>query len=221
MPNADAPEMDRTAKVFPEPTLRRLPVYHNYLKRLAEKGAQFVSCTQIANDLGLVPIQVRKDLELTGIAGKPKIGYPAAELMSAIEDFLGWHNSTDAFLVGVGNLGAALLGYQGFKEHGLNIVAGFDMDPEKAGKSINGKRVFPMKKLPELVKRMNIKIGILAVPAAYAQETANLMTQSGIRAVWNFAPARISVPQDVIVQHENLASSLAVLSNKLNNVLAK
>jgi redox-sensing transcriptional repressor len=207
------------ARSFPEPTLRRLPVYHNFIKKVAESGVEYVSCTQIADALGLVPIQVRKDLELTGTVGKPKVGYPAEVLMKSIEAFLGWHNATDAFLVGVGNLGAALLGYPGFQEHGLNIVAGFDADPLKEGTCIKGKKVFSIKKMPALIKRMNIKIGILAVPAAHAQATADLMVQSGIQGIWNFAPLRISVPEHVIVQHENLASSLAVLSSKLKKVL--
>jgi redox-sensing transcriptional repressor len=136
-------------------------------------------------------------------------------LLSNIEDFLGWNNTTDAYLVGVGNLGSALLGYQGFKEYGLNIIAAFDADETKAGTEIRGKLVFPVGKLPDMIRRMGIKIGILTVPAQSAQELTDLMVDAGIHAIWNFSPIKIMVPQRIIVQHENLASSLVVLSKKL------
>ena len=202
-------------KTIPEPSLRRLPVYHHFLKSLLKNGFETVSSTGIAQGLSLNPIQVRKDLELTGIVGKPKVGYKTEELIHTLENFLGWDNETDAFLVGVGHLGEALLGYRGFRDVGINIVAAFDNDPGKLNQEIKGVRTFPMKKLPELGRRMRVKIGILTVPAEGAQEAANLLVESGIRAIWNFAPVKINVPGNVVVQHENLAASLAVLSKKL------
>jgi redox-sensing transcriptional repressor len=206
----------QTPKAIPEPTLRRLPLYYQYLKKMqTEKHADFISCTQIGNDLNILPIQVRKDLEITEASGKPKLGYGVKELIDSIEDFLGWNNTTDAYLVGVGNLGSALLGYQGFKEYGLNIIAAFDKDPEKLGTEIKGKRILDVEKLSDMIRRMGIKIGILAVPAASAQELADVMVGAGIHAIWNFSPVKIIVPQSIIVQHENLASSLVVLSKKL------
>lgn len=217
--NTDAKTADvlpTEQKVFSEPTLRRLPLYHHYLKQLKADGVAFTSCPQIAAALNLNPIQVKKDLECTAITGKPKVGYSVDELARGIEDFLGWNNTAEAFLIGAGHLGAALMGYQGFKEHGLDIIAAFDVDPVKVGTSINGKKIFPLKKFPELARRMGIKIGILTVPSAQAQELANMMVEAGITAIWNFAPARISMPAHVAVQHENLASSLAVLSKKIN-----
>lgn len=199
-----------------EPSLRRLPVYYQYLKKIGQDAGQaFISCTQIAHDLELTPIQVRKDLEAAEVAGKPKVGYDIALLIGRIEDFLGWNNATDAYLVGAGNLGSALLGYQGFKDYGLNIVAAFDADESKVGREIMGKKVLHIKKLPEMIRRMSIKIGILTSPASAAQELADSMIEAGIRAIWNFAPVRISAPGHIIVQHENLASSLAVLSKRL------
>ena len=202
-------------KMIPEPSLRRLPVYHRLLKQLSLEGMEYVSCTPIAQSLSLNPIQVRKDLELTGIVGKPKVGYSTAELIGSIERYLGWDNETDAFLVGVGHLGEALLGYKGFRNVGIKIVAGFDSDPGKIGRSIQGVRVFPVKKLSELVRRMKVKIGILTVPADGAEEAARVMIDGGIRAIWNFAPVKIKSPESVIIQNENLAASLAVLSKKL------
>ncbi|MBA4418369.1 MAG: redox-sensing transcriptional repressor Rex [Syntrophus sp. (in: bacteria)] len=203
-------------KAIPEPTLRRLPMYYQYLKRMhGDKKLDFISCTQIGNDLNVLPIQVRKDLQVADAIGKPKLGYSVGELLNTIEDFLGWNNTTDAYLVGVGNLGAALLGYQGFREYGLNIIAAFDTDDEKIGREIGGKRVLSASKLYEMIKRMSIKIGIITVPASTAQEIADIMVKAGIHAIWNFSPVKINAPPDIIVQHENLASSLGVLSKKL------
>lgn len=203
-------------KAIPEPTLRRLPVYHQYLKKVHAGGqTNFISCTQIGEDLDILPIQVRKDLQIADAVGKPKLGYGVGELIGVIESFLGWNNRTDAYLVGAGNLGAALLGYQGFREHGLNIVAAFDVDEQKIGAEINGKKVLSVAKLPDMIKRMGIGIGILTVPGSAAQDLANLMVNAGIRAIWNFSPVKITVPPHIIVQHENLAASLVVLSKKI------
>jgi redox-sensing transcriptional repressor len=205
---------------IPEPTLRRLPIYYQYLKKLATEGhSEYVSSTEIGSDLKIIPIQVRKDLEITNAVGKPKVGYDIAELMSAIEAFLGWKNVTDGYLVGVGNLGSALLGYQGFREYGLNLVAAFDSDSTKVGQEIHGTKVLHIDKLPNMIKRMGIKIGVLAVPSSAAQELADIMSKAGIAAIWNFSPVKINVPRQVIVQHENLASSLVVLSKKLAQML--
>ncbi len=205
-----------TMNDFSEPTLRRLPIYLQYLKGLESKNIQSISCSQIANDLNMNPIQVRKDIESTGVAGKPKVGYELRELVSNIEKFLCCHIKNEAILVGAGHLGYALLGYHGFKEFGLEIVAAFDTSPDKVGKFINTKSVFHIDKLEEIIKRMNIEIGILTAPAAYAQQIADRMVSAGIKAIWNFAPVRINVKDDIIVQHENLASSLAVLSKKID-----
>lgn len=203
-------------KAIPEPTLRRLPIYYQYLKKtLAEKQSGYISCTRIGSELNILPIQVRKDLEITQASGKPKLGYNVKELISSIEDFLGWNNVTDAYLIGVGNLGAALMGYQGFREYGLNIIAAFDEDDAKVGKEIHGITIFHVAKLPDMIRRMGIKIGILTVPGYCAQELADLIVEAGIHAIWNFSPVKIIVPEGIIVQHENLASSLVVLSKKL------
>ena len=200
---------------IPEPTLRRLPVYHVYLKKIAEKGQEFISGTQIAEELNLVPVQIRKDLAFTGVIGKPKVGFEIQELLRKLEEVLGWHNISDAILVGVGNLGAALLGYSGFQACGLNVVTAFDSDPKKINTIINGKKIFAISKLPNLVKRLNIQIGILTVPEEACQAVAQLKVDSGIKAIWSFAPIKLNLPKQIIVQHENLAASLAVLSRQL------
>lgn len=206
----------KTNKAIPEPTLRRLPIYYQYIKKFSQENkSDFISCTRIARDLHLIAIQVRKDLEYTAAQGKPKIGYCVSDLLRAIECFLGWNNTTEAILVGSGHLGAALLGYNGFKDYGLNIIAAFDSDTRKIGKEIHGRKIFSIKKMPSIIKRTNIKIGILTAPGGVAQELADLMIDAGIRAIWNFAPTKISASSEVIIQHENLASSLVVLSKRL------
>ena len=207
--------MDDNVRTFPEPTLRRLPAYHRFLKTLAARGRPVVSCTHIAEELRLDPTQVRKDIQVTGIVGKPKVGYVVGELIDAIETFLGWKNSSDAFLVGVGHLGTALLGYDGFKGFGLNIVAAFDNAPGKVGSLVHGRQVLPIEDLADLSQRMHILIGILTVPAETAQSLADLMVFGGIRAIWNFTPVRLHLPPAIIVENVQLSASLAVLSNKL------
>jgi redox-sensing transcriptional repressor len=205
---------DKTLVHVPVPTLRRLPTYHHYLLQLRSAGRPAVSCTHIAEDLKLYPTQVRKDLAATGIVGKPKVGYDIDELIESIETFLGWNDSHSAFLVGVGGLGSALIGYPGFERYGFDIVAGFDVDPDKVGTVLRGKRILNVDKLPDLARRMHVHIGIIAVPDTAAQIIADVMVRGGIRAIWNFAPTGLKVPEGVVVQNEDLASSLAVFLQK-------
>jgi redox-sensing transcriptional repressor len=200
---------------IPQPSLRRLPQYHHYLVDLAAKGISQVSCSVIGRDLNLVPVQVRKDLQYTGIIGKPKIGYSVSELVQAIETFLGWNNVNEAFLVGVGNLGTALLGHERFSKFGLRIVAAFDTDPAKIGQWIHEKAVLSLDKLADLAPRMSIHLGIITTPAEAAQEIADEMVKGGIQAIWNFAPVKLKVPEHIIVHNEDLYSTLASLSWKL------
>lgn len=205
-------------KVGSLPTVRRLPSYLYILKQLQETGRDVVSSSHIAQLLKLDAIQVRKDLAVTGIEGKPKIGYHVPSLILAIEKFLGWDTNKEVFLVGAGNLGSALLGYAGFEQHGIRIIAAFDADPHKHGKLVHGKEVFPMEKLPDLVRRMHIRMGIITVPAEAAQHVANIMIGAGIDAIWNFSPVSLEVPNDVVVQNEDLSSGLAVLSIKASKL---
>lgn len=198
-----------------EAALRRLSFYHHFLKQLEDEGVNEISSAQIAKCLGFNTIQVRKDIEVTDIKGTPKRGYNLKNLIKHIEKILGFCIKNEAVLVGAGHLGYALLGYQGFKEYGLDIVAAFDDSSDKVNKVMHNRKIFSIEELKDFVRKNRIKIGILTVPAEAAQSLADRMVASGIKAVWNFAPAKINVPDDVIVQHENLASSLAVLSQKL------
>lgn len=200
---------------IPQASLRRLPLYHHYLVEMQAKGIARVSTSVIGRELNLVPVQVRKDLQYTGIVGRPKTGYEVAELIQSIESFLGWNNVNEAFLVGAGNLGTALLGHERFSRFGLRIVAAFDTDPSKIGTWIHDKAVLPLHKLPELAERMGVHLGILTAPAEVAQAVADQMVEAGIQAIWNFAPVRLRVPERIFVHNEDLYSSLASLSWKL------
>jgi len=201
---------------IPQASLKRLPQYHHYLMDLEAKGIRQVSCTMIGADLNCVPVQVRKDLQYTGIIGKPKTGYSVPELIQAIETFLGWNNVTEAFLVGAGNLGTALLGHERFSKFGMRIVAAFDTDPNKIGKWIHERAILPLEELDDLAKRMSIHLGIITTPAETAQAVADEMVRAGILAIWNFAPVRLKVPENIFVHNEDLYSSLASLSWKLS-----
>ena len=204
---------------IPEASLRRLPIYYRSLQQMALAGISRVSCADLARGLGLDPTQVRKDVERTGIVGKPRVGYPLAELVRWIEDFLGWNRPKAAVLAGAGSLGSALLGYERFRSHGMEIAAAFDVDPGKIGQVIHGREIQPLMLLPDFVRRTQTLLGVIAVPASGAQNVVDLMVSGGIRAIWNFAPAHIQVPATVILQNEDLYHSLASLSFKLKSRL--
>lgn len=206
---------DLEQKTAGVPTLKRLPLYLRLLRRMKENGDEYASGAVVAKELGLDPIVVRKDLAITGAVGRPRLGFQMDEIITAIEEFLGWSNTSDAFLVGVGNLGTALLGYQGFEQHGMRVVAAFDANPKLIGKTINGKTILDIKKLPSLAKRMHVQIGIITATASVAQGIADEMVAGGIRGIWNFTPTKLTVPSHVTLQREDLASSLAVLSHRL------
>jgi len=200
--------------------VKRLPSYLQLLRVLQAEGQEYVSGTVLASVHHLEPVIVRKDLAITGIAGTPRVGFRVTELINAIERFLGWDNQTKAVLVGTGNLGAALLGYRGFENYGLLIVAAFDVDTKKIGKWVHGYKVQSMNHLASFVRRGEIKLGVLTVPAEGARQAADLMIQAGIRGIWNFTPVKLQVPDTVVSQKEDLAEGLAVLSHRLHHLLA-
>jgi redox-sensing transcriptional repressor len=204
---------------IPEASLRRLPVYYRNLQAMVATGATQVSCADLARVLGLDPTQVRKDIEMTGIVGKPRVGYPLGELIPWLENFLGWNRPKEAVLAGAGSLGSALLGYEKFRRHGMLIVAAFDTDPEKIGQRIHGREVQPLMFLPDFVRQHKIQVGVVATPAEAAQSVTNLMVSGGIQAIWSFAPTHIHVPAGIILQNEDLYHSLASLSFKLESKL--
>jgi len=207
-------EADRRILPIPLPTLKRLPIYHQYITKLAHEGVKDISCAAIARELGLVAVQVRKDLQVTGAVGRPKTGYQVQQLLDALSKTLGYDNKTEMFLVGAGSLGKALLGYKRFEDYNIRIAAAFDTNEALAGTEINERPIFPMAKFSSLCQRMHVKFGVICVPVEAAQGVADIMVSAGIEAIWNFAPVKLEVPDTVIVHYENLTASLSILLNK-------
>ncbi len=203
--------------ILSKQALKRLPVYMSYLKSLDSREIEYISSSTVAEALDMNDVQVRKDLAaVCKTAGIPKKGFIVRDLISGISDFLGYSKGNDAILIGAGNLGMALMSYRGFDNYGINIVAAFDSRPEV----VDNKRVFDISRLDEICKKLNVKIGIITVPDTAAQKVCDLLVKSGILAIWNFAPTHIKAPEQILVQNENMASSLALLSNHLREKMA-
>ena len=200
---------------FGTQALQRLPLYLRVLRELAREGRVYASGAALAGALGIEPVVVRKDLARTGVRGTPRVGFPIAELIAELERLTGADREVMAVLAGVGRLGSALLGYPGFRRQGLRIVAAFDAAPERCNLVLAGTPVFPVATLVETVLRLGAPLGILTVPAERAQRVAEQMVAGGVRAIWNFTPARLDVPDEVLVQREDLAVSLAVLLHRI------
>lgn len=210
----------KSADLLPEPTLRRLPWYLAYVSMLKSEGVEYVSSTRIADDLSVDASQIAKDLSFINIKGKTRIGYEVASLETALRSFLGFCDRHNAVMVGVGSLGAALMQDSGLQRYGLNIVAGIDTNPALAGRGIAGIPVYPPDKLGILVNSLKITIGIVAVPVESAQTVADGLVKAGIKALWNFTPTRIRVPQEVVITNTSIYSHLAVMYNRLGNLNA-
>ena len=208
-------------KVQKMPSIRRMPTYLHKLSEMRKAGIDIVATPQLAKYMNLEAIVVRKDLALTGVTGQPGVGYKVKELIDAIKTFLRWDNTSEAVLIGVGSLGSALLGYDGFEEYGLRIIPAFDADPAKVGTEIHGREIFAADRIEELVRRLQVSMGIICVPADQAQDVADRMVAGGIKAIWNFANVSLKVPDDVIVQREVIAGGLAVLSVKMSRKLVE
>jgi redox-sensing transcriptional repressor len=205
----------KSMKLASLPTIKRLPSYLHVIEAAQREGREFISGTVIAEELELEPIQVRKDLAVTGIIGKPRIGFPVNELIQAINSFLSWNRIHNAILVGAGHLGTALMGYAEFPRHGLKVQAAFDPDKNKIGNTINDVPVYSLAELPQRVEEVEADIAILTVPSPHAQAVADLLINCGIKAIWNFTNVKLKVPEDVVVQKEDLSSGYAVLSVKM------
>lgn len=198
-----------------------MPVYIEYLKSLSADAPANISATTLAAALGMGEVQVRKDLAVVSTSGKPKIGYIVTDLISELENYLGYNNMNDAIIIGAGKLGKALLDYSGFSKYGLSVLAAFDIDESLAGKTDSNKCIFPLSKLGEFCQRLKVRIGIITVPAESAQSACDLMIKEGILAIWNFAPRHLIVPPGILVQNENMASTLALLSKHLAEQMEK
>ena len=206
---------------IPEPTLRRLPWYLSNAKLMKEKGEKYVSSTQISKQINIDASQIAKDLSYVDIAGRTRVGYDIDLLIEVLEDFLGFTNMHRAFLFGVGSLGGALLRDSGLSHFGILIVGAFDINPELVGTKINGIPIYHSDDFEQRMKQDGVNIGVLTVPITIAQEISDKMIAGGIKAIWNFTPFRIRVPENIVVQNTSLYAHLAVMFNRLNETIKK
>lgn len=211
-------KIDRESEMnMPQPALRRLPIYFGYLKQLQERGVKIISSSTIADDLNLHPVQVRKDMALTRVSGKPRTGFKVDDLIEDLARMLDYNNLKNAVIVGTGHLGSALLNYDGFEGYGLNFIAAFDQESSQVGRKIGNVVIQPMNNLRDIIVEHDVKIGVITVPQKAAQEVCDRLVDAGIRAIWNFAPTHLQVPAGVILQNENIAASLSVLSKRFSD----
>ena len=208
--------MHKFSDKVPEPTLRRLPWYLSNVKLMKEQGETYVSSTQISKQINIDASQIAKDLSYVNISGRTRVGYEIDALIEVLERFLGFTNMHKAFLFGVGSLGGALLRDSGLRHFGLEIVGAFDINPELVGTEINGIPIYHSDDFEKKMKSCNVNIGVLTVPINIAQEITDKMIAGGIKAVWNFTPFRIRVPEHIVVQNTSLYAHLAVMFNRLN-----
>lgn len=205
-------------KKISKQAMHRLPYYLQFLRKLRSEGAIYASAPVLAAKFKYTEIQVRKDISsISSVKGKPKTGFEINTLIADLEETLGYNKKDIAVLVGVGSLGKALLGYKGFEFYGIEIVAAFDSDPSKKGTIVSGKNVYSSDDISIWCRENNVPIGIITVPEQNAQIACDQLVAGNIKAIWNFAPTHLSVPQNIHVQNENMAASLALLSKHLKN----
>lgn len=200
---------------IPKPSLQRMPWYLAYVGRLRLQGIANVTSTQLSRELNVDASQIAKDLSYLNVRGKTRIGYDVVALDNALADLLGFRQSHPAVIFGVGSLGGALLSDHGLEHYGLNIVAGFDIDPAK----INPEAPTPVFDVSEHQKRIagfKAEIAILTVPHAVVQQIADMAVAAGIKALWNFTPHKLLVPDNIVVQDTPLYSDLALIYNQLH-----
>lgn len=207
---------NHTAGHVPMPTLRRLPGYLNYFKSLKINNVEYVSSSRIASVFKMDATLVTKDLSYTGIKGRTKVGYYVDQLVERISSFLDFDACEKAFLFGVGNLGRALINYEGLNQYGMQIIAGFDVDPKLVNTNISGVKIHLLDTFRDLSQTTDARIAIITTPGSSAQEIADLVVAWGIRAIWNFTPQSIKVPEYVIVENTSVYADLAVLLHRLN-----
>ena len=200
----------------PEPTLRRLPWYLSNLKLLCQKGEQYVSSTQLSKETNIDASQIAKDLSFVRVTGRTRVGYEVETLITVLEDFLGFTRIHKAFLFGVGSLGGALLRDTGLEHFGMQIVAAFDVNPNLVGTTLCGIPIYHTDEFEQKMLEYDVNIGVLTVPIEIAQAVTDKMVAGGIKAVWNFTPFRIRVPESIVVQNTSLYAHLALMFNRLN-----
>lgn len=205
----------------PKVVVSRLSLYLRELQRLEATGQQTISSGQLGTLLGFSDAQVRKDLGFFGQFGYPGVGYRCDELIRAMRDILGTNQSWNVVMVGVGNLGQALLGYRGFGRQNFTIVAAFDADPAKVGQVVQGLTIQPLEQLAETVREKHVRLGMIVVPAERAQEAADRLVAAGVEGIVNFAPVTLALPPHVQNVGVDLAIELEQLSFAVTSKLMK
>lgn len=203
--------------ILPEPTLRRLPWYLAYVEILKANQVENVSSTQISRALNVDASQIAKDLSFLNVKGKTRIGYDVQELIGALTDFLGFTRSHKAFVIGCGSLGKALLRDSGLSNYGLEIVAGFDVNPDVVKRKDLGVPIYHIDNIYDVMEKTPAQIGILTVPAQMAQEAADTAISAGVRAIWNFTPYRVKVAEGVVMANTSIYAHLALIFNRLES----
>ena len=204
-------------KKIPEGTVSRLFLYLRELTALSNVNIKTISSGELGDRANLSDVQVRKDLSHVGQFGVSGSGYDINELKIALEKMLGKDKAWNVAVIGAGHLGSALLTYPGFEEHRLNIVAAFDSDPKKIGKSVGEVTIRAMGEAPKTIKEKKISIGIITVPAESAQEVTNKLISSGVECILNFAPTSLNVPEKIKIKDVDLSRELEALSYYLTN----
>ena len=199
----------------PEPAIRRLPWYLACVQQLRSQGVDHVSSTAISQQLNVDASQIAKDLSDLNIKGKTRIGYEVAELEKGLNDFLGFRRSHRAVMMGVGSLGRALVTDSGLSRYGLNIVAGFDIDPAVIGSNIAGVPIYDVAELNSRRKQLGAEIAVIAVPVESAAQVTELCIDAGIKALWNFTPFHIKARPDIIIENTSIYAHLAVMYNRM------
>ena len=198
---------------IPRKAIYRLSVYLRCLQRLKQNDIRTVSSEALAKAARVKSTQLRKDLTYFGQFGTRGLGYDVEQLNKMISDLLGTTSLQPVILVGVGNLGLALLSYKGFEQEGFEIIAAFDMEPGRKREKTVSTPIYPMERLPEIVEKRRVKMAIITVPAGEAQEVTNNLIDAGVAGILNFAPIVLHVPDEVMVNNVNLASELENLSD--------
>ncbi|MFZ5753747.1 MAG: redox-sensing transcriptional repressor Rex [Bacillota bacterium] len=203
--------------VVPAAVIKRLPMYYRYLQVLVDEGLERISSRELSQLMGITSSQLRQDLSYFGEFGQQGYGYKVTELYQAICEILGLEKQYKTVLVGVGNLGRALINYQGFSRRGLNLKGIFDNNPAIIGENINGFTVRSVEELRPYLQKEGIQIGVITTPASAAQEIADILIAGGVTGIWNFAPQHISTLEDVIVENTHIGDGLLSLFFKMKH----
>lgn len=200
---------------IPDPTLRRLPWYLAHVRLLYAEGLTSVSSTAIAHGVGVAPSLVAKDLSFVSLRGRTRVGYQTAEVISVLEDFLGFTTTHKAYIIGVGNLGGALLADKGLRHFGLDIISGFDIAPNLVGSYVGETPIYHIDELRERTEVDGVEIGILTVPYRHAQAVCDQMVTAGLTAIWNFTPIRVQAPKHIVMHNTSMYAHLAMIFARL------